>query len=139
LTLVLFRAMRLTGHPAHAGPPNSGAQSNERTEGRASEPGAYPAVRQAIRRRSLIYPSASKSELDMSQRIKIKTRDSALPRKRSTAALSLQSPRHRQQVIPDKRRAAHARAHPPDACECGARPDPSCTRAPDGRYPCGRQ
>lgn len=46
----------------------------------------------------------------MSQRIKSKTRDSALPRKRSTAALSLQSAQHRQQVIPDKRRASNERA-----------------------------
>lgn len=34
---------------------------------------------------------------------KPKTRESALPRRRSAAALSLQSPRHRQRVIPDKR------------------------------------
>jgi hypothetical protein len=34
---------------------------------------------------------------------KPKTRKTALPRKRSAAALSLQSPRHRQRVIPDKR------------------------------------
>lgn len=75
----------------------------------------------------------------MSQRIKGRPRDSTLPRKRSAAALSLQSPRHRQQVIPDKRRAANERAFPPDDCECGARPDPSCTRTPSGRYPCGRR
>lgn len=46
----------------------------------------------------------------MSRRIKSKTRESALPRRRSAAALSLQSPRHRQRVIPDKRRAANERA-----------------------------
>ena len=45
----------------------------------------------------------------MSKRIKSKTRESALPRRRSAAALSLQSPRHRQRVIPDKRRAANKR------------------------------
>ena len=38
-------------------------------------------------------------------KVKPKTRLDALPRKRSAAALSLQSPRHRQRVIPDKRRA----------------------------------
>jgi len=36
-------------------------------------------------------------------------RDSALPRRRSAPALALQSPRHRQQVISDKRRRAIAR------------------------------
>lgn len=46
----------------------------------------------------------------MSKRIKSKTRESALPRRRSAAALSLQSPLHRQRVIPDKRRAANERA-----------------------------
>ena len=45
----------------------------------------------------------------MSRRIKSKTRDSALPRKRSAAALSLQSARHRQRVIPDKRAALNER------------------------------
>ena len=45
----------------------------------------------------------------MSQRIKSKTRDSALPRRRSAPALALQSPRHRQRVIPDKRRASNER------------------------------
>ena len=43
-------------------------------------------------------------------KVKPKTRLDALPRKRSAAALSLQSPRHRQRVIPDKRRAASERA-----------------------------
>jgi hypothetical protein len=38
---------------------------------------------------------------------KPKTRDSALPRKRSAPALALQSARHRQRVIPDKRAARH--------------------------------
>ena len=37
--------------------------------------------------------------------MKAKTRDSTLPRRRSAPALALQSPRHRQRVIPDKRRA----------------------------------
>jgi hypothetical protein len=41
---------------------------------------------------------------------KSKTRNSALPRKRSTAALSLQSARHRQRVIPDKRATSNERA-----------------------------
>ena len=43
-------------------------------------------------------------------KVKRKTRNSALPRKRSAAALSLQSAHHRQRVIPDKRRAANERA-----------------------------
>lgn len=58
----------------------------------------------------MIYHSASSREDDMSRRIKPKTRDSALPRKRSAAALALQSPLHRQRVIPDKRRASNERA-----------------------------
>jgi hypothetical protein len=43
-------------------------------------------------------------------KVKHKTRDSALPRRRSADARALQSPRHRQQVIPDKRWAANERA-----------------------------
>ena len=37
---------------------------------------------------------------------KRRPRLNTLPRRRSADALSLQSPRHRQRVIPDKRRAA---------------------------------
>lgn len=43
-------------------------------------------------------------------KVKHKTRERTLPRRRSAPALALQSPRHRQQVIPDKRRAANERA-----------------------------
>jgi hypothetical protein len=43
-------------------------------------------------------------------KVKRKTREATLPRKRSAAALALQSPLHRQRVIPDKRRAASERA-----------------------------
>jgi hypothetical protein len=42
--------------------------------------------------------------------VKRKTRDSALPRRRSAPALALERPEHRPRTIPDKRRATNERA-----------------------------
>jgi hypothetical protein len=42
-------------------------------------------------------------------KVKPKTREKALPRKRSAAALALQSPTHRHRVIPDERRKVSER------------------------------
>lgn len=54
---------------------------------------------------------------------KPKTRDPALPRRRNAGALSLQDPRHRQRIIPDKRRAAIAREQASSAQAAWEAPD----------------
>ena len=62
-------------------------------------------------------------------------RKTTLPRKRSTAALALRSPRHRQRVIPDKRAAANERAANEETRAVALGLEPLVYRTPKGFSP----